>query len=97
MDIETIEKKAKENLERDGHCMPVVILYKHNKNKKNDMYFCPLTFKNGEEKEAMRKATRKLVEKWDIDKYWTVMESWISSNVHIDMPRFDYKRKSCSI
>jgi len=92
MNFNYVVQIAKINLEKDGHCLPIAILYKKKQKGKDDVFFCPLIFDGYKEKEKMRKAVRKIVIEKDIDKYWLVMESWVSKNVHVSLPSRDSGR-----
>jgi len=96
--LEFVEKQAKILLERDKHHNPLAIMLRKGiKGKKNDIFFAPMTFNNDKEKREFQIALRDVVTKEKITKYWLIMESWVSSNVHVEKPSRDINRKEALV
>lgn len=90
--LEFVEKRAKFLLERDKHHNPLAILLRKNKKGKDDIIFTPLTFDDDDGKREVQLVLREVVQTENIDKYWLIMESWISSNIHVNRPSEDKDR-----
>lgn len=92
MNIEFLEKTAKEIVGRGGQHVPMIFV----KTKDKTLSVYGLKFRNTEEKEKMCNAFRKKVMKEKISQYFVVMEGWLSSNIHV-MPSKDINRKEILI
>jgi len=92
MNIDDIILKAKEIMKDEGEHKPLVVSTINNK-----LALFPLTFEDDDEKEEMRVALREFIREHKLKKYWTIMEGWYSSNIHVSSPKRDVNRKEALI
>jgi len=86
--LDFIEKQAKMVMEIEGKHQPFAIL-----SSRRDIYFCPMIFNGNKEKQIIKKMLREFVHTKKIERYWIIMESWVSHNQHIDSAGRDINRK----
>lgn len=87
VDIELIERKAKEIVEKGKEHVPMVFL-----ESEGEIDIKVIPFKNDKEKEIILNILRDYVQKKNIKRYWVVMESWLGNNPEI-RPRRDINRR----
>ena len=86
--LDFVEKQAKMVMEREGEHQPFAIL-----SNESNIYFYPMTFSGNREKQITKKMLREFVQEKKIERYWIIMESWLSCNLHVGKASRDINRK----
>lgn len=87
-DLDFIEKQAKTIMEREGEHRPLAIL-----SSESDIFFIPMIFSRPSEKQLSQKMLRKFIQAKKIERYWIIIEAWVSCNPHIYSASRDIDRK----
>lgn len=96
MNINKVENQAKKVMEESKEHVPLALLVKPTKPKPS-VIMSPLIFRDDEEKKVLLKRIRDFVQKEKITKYWVIMETWVSSNIHVSRPSRDINREEALI
>ena len=90
--LDFVEKQAKMVMEREGKHYPLAIL-----SSEKEIFIFPMTFSGDREKQLTQEMLRKFVQVKKIERYWTIMESWVSCNPHIESASRDINRKEALV
>ena len=101
IDVDTILDMAKSELENFKEITAKVIFEAiDEKTNKKGLAVMIVIWKNRKEKEYMKEKLRETLVNLNLDKYWTVMEAWVSAakdDEFTKMPSRDINRKECII